>query len=90
MSRSPEVASLPRRDAAAPHRLDHGDLLVSGDGGHGGGGPWRRGTCRRPAVGVLVYIETEGVFDTTVLFSSEGAKDHRALSVDFTFLFHYC
>jgi hypothetical protein len=41
-------------------------------------------------VGVLAYIETEGVFDTTVLFSSEGAKDHRALSVDFTFLFHYC
>jgi hypothetical protein len=39
---------------------------------------------------LLVYIETEGVFDTTVLFSSEGAKDHRALSVDFTFLFHYC
>jgi hypothetical protein len=39
-------------------------------------------------VKLLVSIGTEGVTNTTVLFSSEGAKNQRAPSEDYTF-FHY-
>jgi hypothetical protein len=48
---------------------------------------WCLGMAEDPVGENLV---PKGGTNTTVFFSSKGANDQRAPSVDFTFFFHYC